>query len=202
MLLSEITEADEPLLITLLKRCKQRGEPVFIGLGQLRYFLKHIRFVPIEDADNWSKRAPFWKLSFQAPGVGYTDRKVYTDDSNWELAKVVEDGKISWKMTETRIVREGENEEPLLISVIRQRLRKGQSLFYEHTRDLPSGREERARYRLIMLKRIVDGVEDRTSFEFMTDGGRALNLAIQDVYADNWDIKKSQDGWELHRVAQ
>jgi hypothetical protein len=90
---------DEPLIIQLLRGCMARNEPVYLGLGSLRYYLRRIEFVP---PAQWSD-GDYWKLSFsQNQNSLVTDRRVNQRNADdWRLEKEVNrGGDIRWKMYE------------------------------------------------------------------------------------------------------
>lgn len=99
MKLAELQD-DEPLIISLLRGCMARDEPVYLALGALRYYLRRIEYVPM--VTQWSDGG-YWRVSFsQNQNSLVTDRRVTPNNADdWRLEKEVNGaGDIRWKMYE------------------------------------------------------------------------------------------------------
>lgn len=86
---------DEPLIVSLMRQRMKKGEPVFLGLGTYKYFLRTIEHVP---GSAFSGGEEYWKLSFSStPASLPTIRRVnFNSDAFWHLEKHVVDGKTMW----------------------------------------------------------------------------------------------------------
>jgi hypothetical protein len=98
MKLAEIRD-NEPLILHLLRGCTARGEPVYLALGSLRYYLRRIKYIPPAD---WAD-GDYWSLSFsQNQNSLVTERRVNRKNADdWILAKEVNNaGDICWQLSE------------------------------------------------------------------------------------------------------
>ena len=98
MILAELHDK-EPLIIRLINGCTARGEPVYMALGSLRYYLQRVEYIPPAD---WAD-GDYWRLTFsESKNSLPTQRRVTNSNADsWHLEKQVNPaGDIRWEMTE------------------------------------------------------------------------------------------------------
>ena len=194
---------DTPLIIKIVQKLHNSGETVYVGLGKLHYYLQKIT----EEQDDPLFGGHNWKLHFVCPGIGSTAKRFNELNADrWTITKRDNAGSLEWEMQEDRGLDEDldDDREPILTTILRQRMKKGEQVLYRPIDDAFAPQDHRRTKTLELkeIKRHGEGTEDaRTAFNFeQIKTGRYHGLTIPDSLMHLWDIRGDHTQWELYRI--